>query len=54
LGIFASGTGSAVAGGIGFARALLAPAEAGVDDRLLMMGYAGRKADVYEADRALV
>jgi hypothetical protein len=54
LGIVASGAGSAAAGGIGFARALAAPAAAGVDDRLLMMGYAALKADVYEADRPLV
>jgi hypothetical protein len=54
LGIVASGTGSEGAGGIGLARALAAPAAAGVDVRLLMMGYAARKAGVYEADRPLV
>jgi hypothetical protein len=54
LGIVASGTGPGAGGGIGFALALAAPAAAGVDVRLLMMGYAARKADVYESDRPLV
>ena len=44
----AAGGGVAVAPG-GFARALAAGAAAGFDVRLLMMGYAGRTADVYDA-----